>query len=56
MVHSRTWSPDPESDAIWTCDSPVPERSPNLVRPLFRDESDAHPNLSQMPIRKTGRV
>jgi hypothetical protein len=30
----------------------VPERSPNLVRPTFWDESGAHPKLSQMPIRK----
>jgi len=34
----------------------VPERSPDIVRPTFRDESDAHPKLSQMPIRETRRV
>jgi hypothetical protein len=30
----------------------VPERSPNLVRPTLRDESDAHPKLSPCPSGK----
>src|SRR6266540_4418500 len=49
---SNLRSPDPESGALPLGHSPLPERSPNLVRPTFRDESDAHPKMNQMPIRK----
>ncbi len=46
---SNLQSPDPESGALPLGHSPVPERSPNLVRPTFRDESVAHSGLPSLP-------
>ena len=53
---SNLRSPDPESVARIRPREPRFERAAGLSRPPNRGESDAHPEMSQMPIPKTERV
>jgi hypothetical protein len=48
--------PDPESIARIRPHQPRIERAAGLSRPPNRGESDAHPEMSQMPFPKTERV
>ena len=53
---SNLRSPDPESVARIRPREPRFERAAGLSRPPNRGESDAHPEMSQMPIPKSERV